>query len=65
MVGVDDVGRHVQVLRRKLDESVELVAPEPVVGESLQTDDQDRRQGPDVKLLRGFLRLFALRAEPR
>jgi hypothetical protein len=64
VVAVDDVGRHVQVLRREVDEGVQLVAPVAVVAEPLQADDQNGGKGPQVELLGGLLVLLALRTVP-
>ena len=64
MIGVDEVGRHVQASSWKVDEGGQLVAGVAAVAEPLEADDQDGGDGPEVELLGGLLVLLALRTVP-
>lgn len=56
---VDNIRRHIQALDGKLDVRVQLVSQVSVVAESLQTDDEKGREGPDIKFLCSLLVLLA------
>ena len=64
VVGVDDVGRHVEAAGGELDVGVELVPPVAVVAETLQAHHEQTGKGPQVELLRRLLVLLAARAVP-
>ena len=64
VVGIDDVGRHVQTPGGKFHVRVQLVTPVAIVREPLQADDQQGREGPKVEFLRCLLVLLAFGAVP-
>ena len=63
-VGVEQMGRHVQTPRRKLHQRVDLVAEDTGVRETLQVDDEDVGEAPEVKLFGGLLVFLAVRTVP-
>uniref|UniRef100_A0A6M2D9H4 Putative secreted protein ovary overexpressed n=1 Tax=Rhipicephalus microplus TaxID=6941 RepID=A0A6M2D9H4_RHIMP len=64
VLSVDDVVIHAEISDGEVNVGVDLVAPEPIVGEALEVYDEHSGQAPQVKLLGGLLVAAACGAVP-